>query len=121
MKPFAIRCRVFECVEPRSFTSLERHMLTESMRHDQNIGKQDCSVKAKAANGPSLPMAQAPGYFHLHLISDATGETLITVAVIGGSYEDEIEQSSGIMLCIVAKRAGSTLKAGPASACPSYQ
>jgi regulator of PEP synthase PpsR (kinase-PPPase family) len=29
---------------------------------------------------PSLPMAQAPGYFHLHLISDATGETLITVA-----------------------------------------
>ncbi len=28
----------------------------------------------------SLPMAQAPGYFHLHLISDATGETLITVA-----------------------------------------
>jgi [pyruvate, water dikinase]-phosphate phosphotransferase / [pyruvate, water dikinase] kinase len=27
-----------------------------------------------------LPMAQAPGYFHLHLISDATGETLITVA-----------------------------------------
>ena len=30
--------------------------------------------------GPSLPMAQAPGYFHLHLISDATGETLITVA-----------------------------------------
>src|ERR1700731_1791619 len=30
--------------------------------------------------GPSLPMAQAPGYFHLHLISDATGETLITAA-----------------------------------------
>ena len=29
---------------------------------------------------PSHPMAQAPGYFHLHLISDATGETLITVA-----------------------------------------
>ena len=25
-------------------------------------------------------MAQAAGYFHLHLISDATGETLITVA-----------------------------------------
>ena len=25
-------------------------------------------------------MAQAPSYFHLHLISDATGETLITVA-----------------------------------------
>jgi [pyruvate, water dikinase]-phosphate phosphotransferase / [pyruvate, water dikinase] kinase len=25
-------------------------------------------------------MAPAPGYFHLHLISDATGETLITVA-----------------------------------------
>ena len=25
-------------------------------------------------------MATAPGYFHLHLISDATGETLITVA-----------------------------------------
>lgn len=25
-------------------------------------------------------MAHAPGYFHLHLISDATGETLITVA-----------------------------------------
>src|ERR1700689_4038256 len=25
-------------------------------------------------------MANAPGYFHLHLISDATGETLITVA-----------------------------------------
>ena len=25
-------------------------------------------------------MAQAPGYFHLHLVSDATGETLITVA-----------------------------------------
>jgi hypothetical protein len=25
-------------------------------------------------------MAQAPGYFHLHLISDATGETLSTVA-----------------------------------------
>ena len=25
-------------------------------------------------------MAQPPGYFHLHLISDATGETLITVA-----------------------------------------
>jgi len=33
-----------------------------------------------APYGPSLPMAQAPGYFHLHLISDATGETLITVA-----------------------------------------
>ena len=29
---------------------------------------------------PKPPMAQAPGYFHLHLISDATGETLITVA-----------------------------------------
>src|SRR6202142_3246611 len=28
----------------------------------------------------SLPMAQAPGYYHLHLISDATGETLITGA-----------------------------------------
>ena len=28
----------------------------------------------------TLTMAQAPGYFHLHLISDATGETLITVA-----------------------------------------
>jgi hypothetical protein len=28
----------------------------------------------------AVPMAQAPGYFHLHLISDATGETLITVA-----------------------------------------
>jgi [pyruvate, water dikinase]-phosphate phosphotransferase / [pyruvate, water dikinase] kinase len=27
-----------------------------------------------------VPMPQAPGYFHLHLISDATGETLITVA-----------------------------------------
>src|ERR1700682_5417274 len=27
-----------------------------------------------------LAMAQAPSYFHLHLISDATGETLITVA-----------------------------------------
>jgi hypothetical protein len=25
-------------------------------------------------------MAQAPGYFHLHLVSDATGETLIAVA-----------------------------------------
>ena len=25
-------------------------------------------------------MAHAPGYFHLHLVSDATGETLITVA-----------------------------------------
>ena len=25
-------------------------------------------------------MAQAAGYFHLHLISDSTGETLITVA-----------------------------------------
>jgi regulator of PEP synthase PpsR (kinase-PPPase family) len=33
-----------------------------------------------APYGPSRPMAQAPGYFHLHLISDATGETLITVA-----------------------------------------
>ncbi|HUE10440.1 MAG TPA: pyruvate, water dikinase regulatory protein [Steroidobacteraceae bacterium] len=28
----------------------------------------------------SSPMAQAAGYFHLHLVSDATGETLITVA-----------------------------------------
>jgi [pyruvate, water dikinase]-phosphate phosphotransferase / [pyruvate, water dikinase] kinase len=28
----------------------------------------------------SRSMAQAAGYFHLHLISDATGETLITVA-----------------------------------------
>jgi [pyruvate, water dikinase]-phosphate phosphotransferase / [pyruvate, water dikinase] kinase len=26
------------------------------------------------------PMMSAPGYFHLHLISDSTGETLITVA-----------------------------------------
>src|SRR3974377_779864 len=26
------------------------------------------------------PMAQTTGYFHLHLISDSTGETLITVA-----------------------------------------
>ena len=25
-------------------------------------------------------MPQAPGYFHLHLVSDSTGETLITVA-----------------------------------------
>jgi len=25
-------------------------------------------------------MISAPGYFHLHLISDSTGETLITVA-----------------------------------------
>ena len=25
-------------------------------------------------------MTSAPGYFHLHLISDSTGETLITVA-----------------------------------------
>jgi len=24
-------------------------------------------------------MSQAPGYFHLHLVSDSTGETLITV------------------------------------------
>lgn len=29
---------------------------------------------------PVLPMVQAAGYFHLHLISDSTGETLITVA-----------------------------------------
>src|SRR6516165_3367769 len=28
----------------------------------------------------TLLMAHAAGYFHLHLISDATGETLITVA-----------------------------------------
>ena len=28
----------------------------------------------------SFPMISAPGYFHLHLISDSTGETLITVA-----------------------------------------
>ena len=28
----------------------------------------------------SSPMTSAPGYFHLHLISDSTGETLITVA-----------------------------------------
>jgi hypothetical protein len=41
---------VIERIESRSFTSLERHMLTESMRHHQNIGKHDCSVKAKAAN-----------------------------------------------------------------------
>jgi [pyruvate, water dikinase]-phosphate phosphotransferase / [pyruvate, water dikinase] kinase len=27
-----------------------------------------------------VPMTSAPGYFHLHLISDSTGETLITVA-----------------------------------------
>jgi [pyruvate, water dikinase]-phosphate phosphotransferase / [pyruvate, water dikinase] kinase len=27
-----------------------------------------------------FPMTPAPGYFHLHLISDSTGETLITVA-----------------------------------------
>src|SRR5208337_2725096 len=27
-----------------------------------------------------LLMISAPGYFHLHLISDSTGETLITVA-----------------------------------------
>src|SRR5271154_5242114 len=27
-----------------------------------------------------LSMAQAAGYFHLHLISDSTGETLITVS-----------------------------------------
>src|SRR5580658_10064021 len=26
------------------------------------------------------PMVHTPGYFHLHLISDSTGETLITVA-----------------------------------------
>src|SRR6202035_3124869 len=41
---------VFECIEARSFTSLERDTLTESVRHHQNIGKHDCSVKAKAAN-----------------------------------------------------------------------
>jgi hypothetical protein len=28
----------------------------------------------------SFLMMSAPGYFHLHLISDSTGETLITVA-----------------------------------------
>src|SRR6202035_5153218 len=41
---------VFECIEARSFTSLECHMLTESVRHHQNIGKHNCSVKAKTAN-----------------------------------------------------------------------
>ena len=44
------RRRVVERIEPRSFTSLERHVLTESVRHHQNIGKQDRGVKAKAAN-----------------------------------------------------------------------
>ena len=44
------RRRLFQRIQPRSLASLERHMLTESMRHDQNIGKQDCSIKTKAAN-----------------------------------------------------------------------
>jgi [pyruvate, water dikinase]-phosphate phosphotransferase / [pyruvate, water dikinase] kinase len=39
-----------------------------------------CRQVIHSSYGPSLPMAHAPGYFHLHLISDATGETLITVA-----------------------------------------
>jgi [pyruvate, water dikinase]-phosphate phosphotransferase / [pyruvate, water dikinase] kinase len=66
-------------------------------------------------------MAQAAGYFHLHLISDATGETLITVArAVAAQYAkvqpvehmhplvrtqkqldrvlDEIEESPGIVL-----------------------
>ena len=33
-----------------------------------------------SASGLNKRMAHAAGYFHLHLISDATGETLITVA-----------------------------------------
>ncbi len=44
------RCGIFQRIESRSFASLERHMLTESMRHDQNIGKQNCSIETKAAN-----------------------------------------------------------------------
>jgi hypothetical protein len=41
---------VFECIEPRSFAGLECHMLTESVRHHQNIRKHDCSVETEAAN-----------------------------------------------------------------------
>jgi regulator of PEP synthase PpsR (kinase-PPPase family) len=49
-------------------------------------GKWPCTLPQPMAFSPLVDrlsnpaMAQAPGYFHLHLISDATGETLITVA-----------------------------------------
>jgi [pyruvate, water dikinase]-phosphate phosphotransferase / [pyruvate, water dikinase] kinase len=39
-----------------------------------------CPSPGLSTGYPILRMAHAPGYFHLHLISDATGETLITVA-----------------------------------------
>ena len=35
--------------------------------------------------------AQAPGYRHLHLISDATGETLITVACAAAAHEVQVQ------------------------------
>ena len=46
-----------------------------------------CAVAKAMAFSPgiaklskSFPMPHTTGYFHLHLVSDATGETLITVA-----------------------------------------
>src|SRR6185437_13241187 len=37
------------------------------------------SVPCKTKSGPSLSQRN-PSYFHLHLVSDSTGETLTTVA-----------------------------------------
>ena len=40
----------FDGIEPRAFTFLETNGLPESIRHDEDIGKQDCSVEAETAD-----------------------------------------------------------------------
>ncbi len=45
------RFRLLKRFKPRSLTRLERHMLAERIRNNQNIGKQDRGVESKATNG----------------------------------------------------------------------
>ena len=64
--------------------SAARHDVDELAARSRHAA---CAAAARRGLLPSDPqvvqrlsMAHAAGYFHLHLVSDATGETLITVA-----------------------------------------
>jgi hypothetical protein len=41
---------VLQSVKPRPFALHEAYALTEGMRNDQDVGKQDRRIKTKAAN-----------------------------------------------------------------------
>jgi hypothetical protein len=50
-RPQRLQCRrIIQRIEPRSFAFDKTHALTQRMRHDQNIGKQDRSVKPETTD-----------------------------------------------------------------------